>query len=251
MATARQDAGRKNIPNNFGYNASMHYFTYNYNYFLIGALGLLVLFRALRAILYKEINIPREFVIIALVLFVAFLSTQTFQYYEIRMTGFTPRYNLILFETIKKLLAHGLSYGGVETQHLYDEIIYINLLGNLLIFAPVGFLSAFLFKEPRWYKSLLAGFVLSLTIEIVQLFLHFRSFDVDDLLLNTTGTIIGFLIFALFALIPPIKRLADKTSTSKRPHGWTWATAYIICVIGLSLAMFLHQYRVALRAPWG
>ncbi len=89
--------------------------------------------------IYKEINIPRETVIVALALFVAFLSTQTFENYAIRIDGFAPRYNLTLFKTIGKLLEKGRSYDGQETQALHINIIYINLLGNLLIFAPVGF----------------------------------------------------------------------------------------------------------------
>lgn len=229
----------------------MPYFIYDYKTFLIGALALLFVFRTLRAAIHKEINIPRELVIVALALFVAFLSTQTFENYAIRIDGFAPRYNLTLFKTIGKLLEKGLGYSGSETHHLHISIIYINLLGNLLIFAPVGFLAAFLFKQPRWYKSLLAGFALSFTIEIVQLFLITRSFDVDDLLLNSLGTLIGFLSFALIALIPLIKRLADKTANSDRPHGVAWATVYIAMTITWALAIFLHQYRIAIHTPWG
>ena len=229
----------------------MPYLTYNYELFLIGALALLFLFRAVRAMIYKEINIPRETVIVALALFVAFLSTQTFENYAIRIDGFAPRYNLTLFKTIGKLIEKGRGYDGQETQALHIKIIYINLLGNLLIFAPVGFLSAFLFKEAKWYKSLLAGFCLSFTIEIVQLFLITRSFDIDDLFLNSLGTLIGYLFFKLVTLIPPVKRFAQKTGHSERPYGWQWAIAYILCVILLSLAIFLHQYRIAKSVPWG
>ncbi|NLZ27012.1 MAG: VanZ family protein [Chloroflexi bacterium] len=229
----------------------MPFLIYDYKTFLIGALALLFVFRALRAAIYKEINIPRELVIIALALFVAFLSTQTFENYAIRIDGFAPRYNLTLFKTIRKLLEKGLGYSGSETYHLHISIIYINLLGNLLIFAPIGFLSAFLFKQPRWHKSLLAGLALSFTIEIVQLFLILRSFDVDDLLLNSLGTLIGFLFFALITLIPPIKRLADKTSSSDRPHGVVWAAVYIAMTIAWALAIFLHQHRIAINTPWG
>jgi len=229
----------------------MAYFIYDYKTFLIGALALLFVFRALRAIVYKKINIPRELVIIALALFVAFLSALTFENYAIRISGFAPRFNLTPFKTIGKLIEKGFSYGGEETYHLHIDILYINLLGNLLIFAPVGFLAAFLFKQPRWYKSLLAGFALSFTIEIVQLFLITRSFDVDDLLLNSLGTLIGYLFFALIALIPPTKRFAEKTATSNRPHGIAWTAIYIAMTITWALAIFLHQYRIALSTPWG
>lgn len=227
------------------------YFTYNYKYFLIGALALVLLFRMIRSARYKNVNIWREIFILALVLYVAFLSIQTFEGFNIRVNGFHPLYNLEPFKSIKTMFTVGMKYNGPETMHLHISTIYINLLGNVLIFAPVGFLSAFLFKEPKWYKSLLAGLSLSMTIEIVQLFLLTRSFDVDDLLLNGLGTLLGYGAFKLFTLIPPFKRLASKTGTSERAHGWIWAGVYVLSAIALSLAIFLHQYRIYLNTPWG
>lgn len=229
----------------------MDYFEYNYTIFLIGALALLFSFRLFRAIRYKEFNLSRELVILALALFVAFLSTQTFEPYYIRMTDSMPRYNLIPLKSIRNLFIKGLTYNNPETKHLHTLIIYINLLGNLLIFAPIGFFSALLFKEPKWYKSLLAGFSLSLCIEIVQIFLITRSFDVDDLLLNSLGTLIGYLIFKLFMRIPVYKRFSKKSGNSQRPKGILWTALYIFTVIILSLAIFLHQYKHYLITPYG
>lgn len=229
----------------------MHYLVYNYKYFLIGALGILMIFRIARAIIYKELNLPRELVIIALALFVAFLSTQTFEPYQIKVTAFEPRYNFIPFHSIQKILARGISFNTPETKPLHFAMIYINLLGNVLVFMPVGFISPFLQKEPRWYKSLLAGLALSMTIEITQLFIARRSFDVDDLLLNGLGTLLGYGAFKLFTLIPPFKRLANKTGSSDRPHGWQWAVVLILSIVGWALAIFLQQYRGILKLPLG
>lgn len=227
------------------------YFTYNYKYFLIGALALVLLFRMIRSARYKNVNIWREIFILALVLYVAFLSIQTFEGFNIRVNGFHPLYNLEPFKSIKTMFTIGMKYNGPETMHLHISTIYINLLGNVLIFAPVGFLSAFLFKEPKWYKSLLAGLSLSLTIEIVQLFLLTRSFDVDDLILNGFGTLLGYLFFRLLALMPWFKRFTSKTGSSDRPHGWQWATVLILAIVGWALAIFLQQYRGILKLPLG
>lgn len=229
----------------------MNYFVYNYKYFLIGALALVFLFRIIRGLRFKNVNISRELFIIFLVLFVAFLSIQTFEPFYVRANGFEPRTNLEPFKTIKTMLAVGMAYNMPETNHLHVAIVYINLLGNLLIFTPVSFLSAFLFKEPKDYKSILAGFSLSFCIELVQLFLITRSFDVDDLILNTLGTIPGVLAFKLLTLIPSIKRFAIKTGTSERPRGWLWAGLLIFCIIAWALAIFLQQYSVYLRTPFG
>lgn len=76
------------------------------------------------------------------------------------------------------------------------------LLGNIIMFMPVGFFTALLWRKPRWWKSLLAGFCSSLTIEFIQFFIG-RSSDIDDVILNTAGALAGFWIFCLLRAIFP------------------------------------------------
>lgn len=65
------------------------------------------------------------------------------------------------------------------------------LAGNILLFLPFGLLSALLWRKFRWWKALLLGFDITLFIELWQLFIG-RTFDVDDLMLNTFGVLCGF-----------------------------------------------------------
>lgn len=76
-------------------------------------------------------------------------------------------------------------------------VLAVNFLGNLLIFLPVGFLSALLSDKPRWWKSMAAAGVFSLMVETLQLFID-RGTDVDDLILNTVGGLLGYWAFLLF-----------------------------------------------------
>ncbi|MBR4098741.1 MAG: VanZ family protein [Clostridium sp.] len=71
------------------------------------------------------------------------------------------------------------------------------VLGNIGIFLPVGFSVALLWRKPRWWKSGAAGIFCSLLIESVQFFIG-RSTDIDDVILNTTGALLGYGIFLLF-----------------------------------------------------
>ena len=69
---------------------------------------------------------------------------------------------------------------------------------NTVMFAPFGFLLPVLWRGFRkWGVTTLAGFLLSLTIEILQMFC-FRATDVDDLLMNTLGAGFGFFAAWLF-----------------------------------------------------
>ena len=76
------------------------------------------------------------------------------------------------------------------------------MLGNIAIFTPVGFFTALLWRKPHWWKSLLAGFCSSVTIEFIQFFIG-RSTDIDDVILNATGALAGFWMFWLLRLIAP------------------------------------------------
>ena len=69
---------------------------------------------------------------------------------------------------------------------------------NAVMFAPLGFLLPVLWRGCRkWSVTTLAGFLLSLTIEILQMFC-FRATDVDDLLMNTLGAFLGYFLAWLF-----------------------------------------------------
>lgn len=76
------------------------------------------------------------------------------------------------------------------------------MLANIGIFSPVGFFCALLWRKPRWWKSLLAGFCSSVIIESVQVFIG-RSTDIDDVILNTAGALAGFWIFCLLRALCP------------------------------------------------
>lgn len=63
--------------------------------------------------------------------------------------------------------------------------------GNVLMFAPVGFLAALRFPTRSVREILLWGVVLSAAVEITQLFIVTRGTNIDDLLMNGLGTLLG------------------------------------------------------------
>ena len=68
---------------------------------------------------------------------------------------------------------------------------------NAVMFAPLGFLLPLYFERYRhWGRTLAAGFLTSLTVELIQL-ITFRATDVDDLIMNVLGTLVGFLLAKL------------------------------------------------------
>lgn len=98
---------------------------------------------------------------------------------------------LLPFQEIRRALRHG------------SWLMFIQL-GNILMFVPVGFFVALLWRRASWWKSMLAGFAASGFIEFTQLFIG-RITDIDDVMLNTAGALAGFWLFWLIrALFPRV-----------------------------------------------
>lgn len=82
----------------------------------------------------------------------------------------------------------------------------VNLVGNIVIFVPLGYLLPLLWRKTRhFWMVFLIGFFASCFIECFQLFID-RSVDIDDVLLNTIGVALGYLIaFVCFKVFPKQK----------------------------------------------
>jgi D-alanyl-D-alanine carboxypeptidase/glycopeptide antibiotics resistance protein len=83
----------------------------------------------------------------------------------------------------------------------------LNFWGNIALFMPLGFLAPMISRRLcRMKRIIMLGMGVSLLIELLQLFLS-RGTDIDDLILNTIGTALGFILFALVIKgVPTLRR---------------------------------------------
>ena len=80
----------------------------------------------------------------------------------------------------------------------YFRQCIIELTGNLLLFIPAGWLLPRIFqKMRRFFPFLLTTLCTVFLIEAIQLFTLLGTFDVDDVILNMTGILIGFICFTV------------------------------------------------------
>ena len=96
-----------------------------------------------------------------------------------------------------------------NSRRLNTEYKTNNLLGNLIGFVPLGLLLPFIIPWfGNGFKILIAGFLISLGYETMQLLTGLGVFDVDDLILNTAGAFVGFILFYLIklSLIPKTRK---------------------------------------------
>lgn len=109
-------------------------------------------------------------------------------------------YILLLYELLTRSeLNHVSGYNLVPFTEIFrypigSQNFYFNVIGNIVLFIPFGYFISTYIKPKRILPILIVSVISSTTIEFVQLCIG-RSFDVDDIILNTLGAIIGFLIY--------------------------------------------------------
>lgn len=146
----------------------------------------------LRLIYIKILNFKTTFMhelgFLILLFFIFSILSQTISIQFIIKNGFHIKghQNFIPFKAISQVLnVKNISY------------VIVNILGNILIFLPIGFLIPLLWKKfKKWYITVLFGFIFSFFIETMQLF-TIRGTDIDDLFLNTLGTVIGYILYII------------------------------------------------------
>ena len=116
-------------------------------------------------------------------------------------------YILMFFQivTYQDVISYGnnfIPFKEVTRYSFGSSLFFKNVVGNILLFMPYGFFASYylrLEKKDRWFALLLI-FIVSFSIECVQLVIG-RCFDVDDILLNLVGGMIGFLIYRVLEIV--------------------------------------------------
>jgi glycopeptide antibiotics resistance protein len=104
----------------------------------------------------------------------------------------------------------------VPFQDLLDDPI--GLILNVLLFVPLGLLAPLLVRARRWWRAALAGLLVSAAIEALQFIADVtispgRVADVDDLIANVLGAVLGFLLLQLLLLLVPVfRRIVERAS---------------------------------------
>lgn len=76
--------------------------------------------------------------------------------------------------------------------------VVLNLLGNVIAFVPFGALIRWVInRSVKWYQAVGYTFLFSMSVELLQLVAKVGVFDVDDLILNTFGGLLGFFVYSM------------------------------------------------------
>ncbi|WP_308634641.1 VanZ family protein [Paenibacillus silvisoli] len=98
------------------------------------------------------------------------------------------RYNLVPFRTIRLYFDHADSFNAVYW--------LVNIVGNVAVFVPFGLAIPYLYRV-RLIRFTLLCIAALMTLELLQLVLHRGSFDIDDVILNTLGALLGVVLYRM------------------------------------------------------
>ena len=95
--------------------------------------------------------------------------------------------NLVPFHTL-----------AIYWRNLGSEFWMRNLFGNLALLLPLGLLGPIALPAlDRWWRIALVALLYSVAIELIQRLVPARSADVDDVIVNVAGALIGYAVFSL------------------------------------------------------
>jgi len=117
--------------------------------------------------------------------------------------NFTPFYCMLhVAEIFNEIIANGLSLKDYFLRVLKDHLQ--NFILNILLFFPFGCLLTINIRKSNVWKVMLGSFLFSLALETLQVIemifslTHGRAFDIDDMIANTIGGILGFFFVILW-----------------------------------------------------
>jgi len=126
-------------------------------------------------------------------------------FFDIYFTNELSHVNIIPFHTLYEYF--------FQTNTNVDEwnsVSLLNLTANIMLFSPLGFFAALIWKKYHSVKKVITlGLSVTCLIEFIQYFIG-RSSDIDDILLNTFGTVIGYVVLLI------IQYLISKPAKQKK-----------------------------------
>ncbi len=153
------------------------------------------------------------FIIYCLLLItVLFLNNEYRMYYGFQnINTFSKEHletiNIIPFNTIIGYIS------GIVNNDINTSIVIINLTTNILLFAPIGFFIPMLYKNKikNIKQFLIVMIILTLLVEVLQFITYRGATDIDDVILNTIGAVIIYLLMKTKLVKKLLEKVIDIT----------------------------------------
>ncbi len=138
----------------------------------------------------------------------------------------TRTYNLIPFKSI---------YEYLFSTHLAIIFALTNVVGNIIIFIPLGMYLQVFKRNKKIFDCITLICVISLCVEVTQYILGIGAFDIDDIILNTMGGLLGIFIYKIIYLV-----LKEENKTRE-------AITFFFCTIGVCCLVLIKLSGLRIR----
>lgn len=135
-------------------------------------------------IVYFLINREEKFIFYKELLSLIFIIYVLFLFYIVTFQD--NNYGFSNFVPFKEMFRYDIN----------SRLFVRNVIGNILLFVPLGWFITYYTKSNKIYPTFFLSLLISFVIEFIQLKIG-RVFDIDDVILNVVGGIIGYLLYML------------------------------------------------------
>lgn len=178
--------------------------------------------------------------VIACSLRIAYLikNNQRFCFYKELFMLLFILYVMCLFEivTIQDQnygLSNYIPFKEIFRYEIGSRLFIKNIIGNILLFLPYGYFAADYLRSKKLWLICFLTMLVSLTIELVQLNIG-RTFDIDDIILNTFGGMFGYFLYRL------MEHIKVKLPKIFKTDGFINFAVIIILIIAIIYLFDLH-----------
>lgn len=123
-------------------------------------------------------------------------------------------------------LSNYIPFKEIFRYQIGSRLFIKNIIGNILLFLPYGYFASEYLKSNKVIPICILTMLVSITIECVQLYIG-RTFDIDDVILNTLGGIFGYIVYRT------IEKLKTKLPTFFKTDGFINFFIILIMIISI------------------
>ena len=141
-------------------------------------------------------------------------------------------FTVVTYQDIQSYGSNYIPFKEMFRYTLWSNLFIKNVIGNMVMFVPYGFFLGFFVKVNKVSTAFILTSIVSITVEIIQKNIG-RVFDIDDIILNVIGGIIGFVIYKIFEGIK-----------DRLPKFLRNTIFYSVVLIGLIVLFILYLMRI-------
>ena len=119
-------------------------------------------------------------------------------YEEVLKLGFViyviSLFYVVNFQDVSWSTSNFVPFKEIFRYQIFSTSFFKNVIGNLIMFMPYGFFVSYFLNLDKKREVFFMSLIVSVTIEVTQLVIG-RVFDVDDILLNVCGGLLGYFVY--------------------------------------------------------